>query len=82
MERFDMSITLPVHCPATTSKVERALRKRLKDCGLPFELEEGGKHTKVFLAGKFIGVICHKRGRDLGTIEPAIKRRLKELECS
>ena len=68
-----------------TSKTERAIISALKATGLPYEIKEGGKHEKIYLAGKFIGVMSNAgnsgRGRDEKGILCAIKRRLRELEA-
>ena len=78
-----------------TSKAERAIIAALKATGLPYEIKEGGKHEKIYLAGKFIGVMSNAgkfigvmsnagnsgRGRDEKGILCAIKRRLRELEA-
>lgn len=67
----------------STNAVNRAIEAALRKTGLPYEIKNGSKHKKVFLAGKFILAICHSpgRGRDAKHAEAAIAKRLRELEC-
>lgn len=66
----------------TTNPVTREATRILKATGHDYDIVDGGKHLKVILAGKFIGVLakCGKRGRDTVMLETQIKRRLKELQ--
>lgn len=41
------------------SKTEREIEDALRATGLPFEIRNGKKHKKVFLAGKLISVFSH-----------------------
>ena len=63
--------------------VNREIEAALKATGLPYEIKIGGKHKKVYLAGRFIPSICMSPGprRDAKQVIAAIKRRLRELEC-
>lgn len=67
------------------SKNMRRIRDVLCTTGLPWEIKQGGRHKKIFLAGKMIGVICTNgngsRGRDTDQIERAIAARVKEVQC-
>ena len=40
------------------------LREALEETGLPWEVVNGGKHHKVKLAGKLVGVYPHGRQKE------------------
>lgn len=68
----------------TTNPVTRDALRILKETGLDYDIQDGGRHLKVILAGKFIGVLskCGKRGRDTVMLQNQIKRRVREVQCS
>lgn len=63
--------------------INREIESALKATGLPYEIKNGGKHNKVYLAGKFILSICKEPGprRDAKQAMSAIKRRVREIAC-
>lgn len=65
------------------SHIEKEVRAALAATGLPYEITNGSRHRKVYLAGKFIAALCHNpgRGRDSKQAIRAIRQRVKELEC-
>lgn len=70
----------------TKSKNLRHIERCLAATGLPWSIENGGKHKKIILAGKFIAVMTQcgnaGRGRDTLQHELAIQKRVKEVKCS
>ncbi len=63
-------------------KIERAVREKLKETGLPWSIEiNGSGHKRVILAGKNIGTICleDQKSRDDKQIMSKIRQRLREL---
>lgn len=67
------------------SKNLRRIKDALCRTGLPWEIKQGSRHKKIFLADKMIGVVCTNgnasRGRDTDQIERAIAARVKEVKC-
>lgn len=64
--------------------IEKEVRAALAATGLPYEIKTGSRHRKVYLAGRFIVALCMTpgRGRDSKQAIAAIKRRVREIECS
>lgn len=57
--------------------MERAARKALDACGLPWSIETGRKHRKIRINGHMLFVlsVCrNRRGYDLLELESAIRR--------
>lgn len=66
------------------NKINREVHEALRATGMPFEMKEGGQHIKVYLAGKFIGVLCMNPvpRRDAKGMLSQIRQRMKELRCN
>ncbi len=65
-----------------SNPVLRELKKLLDSIGLPWSIEQGGKHKKIIMAGEFIGVVPMGRysgnRRGAMNIEMMIRRKAKE----
>lgn len=63
-------------------KIEVEVRAALEATGLPWEIKDGGKHQKVYLAGKFIVSLCRCPGerRDAKHALAKIRSRMRELQ--
>lgn len=46
----------------TKKRVSKRLRSALDQTGLPWNLEQGAKHIKVRLAGRFVGILPYNGG--------------------
>ena len=47
-------------------KIDPKTRRALEETGLPWELENGKKHTKIRLAGQFVGMYVNDMTLDMG----------------
>jgi hypothetical protein len=60
----------------------REAKRLLRDLGVPYTIEEGSRHHKLLIHGRFVSVIPHGRGRDVGrnwkNFEAEIRRRARE----
>jgi hypothetical protein len=65
-----------------THRISDHFKKVLDDTGLPWEIVQGSKHKKLFLAGRYAGTIPIGRktslGRSTKNVEAQIKRLVKE----
>lgn len=58
------------------------LKRELAQCGLPWEIRQGGKHFKLFVADRFVTVLSrtpHEGGDLKGGGVAKLKRVLREL---
>lgn len=51
-------------------RLPKAIRAALDGCGLDWEIENGTKHAKVRLAGRFVTILPHGKGKS----DPRIER--------
>lgn len=63
--------------PGERDKARRAVEQALRETGLPYRIENGGRHKKIWLGGRMIGVMHngsqHGR-RDCRNLLAAIRR--------
>lgn len=54
----------------------------LEETGLPWSIEPGSKHTKVFLNGRFVTVLSNGTGKEMGrrqmNVRASIRRAARE----
>jgi hypothetical protein len=66
-----------------THRISDHFKKVLDDTGLPWEIVQGTKHKKLYLAGRYIGTIPIGRKSSLGratrNVEAQIRRLAKEV---
>ena len=64
-------------------KIDPKTRQALEETGLPWELENGKKHTKIRLAGQFVGILPQNgriaEGVANRNVVAQIKRAAKEI---
>ena len=58
-------------------------RAILKDLGVPFDIEQGTRHHKVYMLGRFVSVVPRGQSRDAGrhwkNFEAQLRRCAREL---
>jgi hypothetical protein len=64
-------------------KIDPKTRRVLEETGLPWELENGKKHTKIWLAGQFVGILPQNgrivEGAAHKNVVAQIRRAAKEI---
>lgn len=59
-------------------KMRRTVIKALRETGMPWRIENGAKHKKIWLDGQMIAVMhngSHNAGKDARNLVWAIRRR-------
>lgn len=66
-----------------TTKPLRIIEDDLAATGLPYSLEQGGRHLKIKLAGRLVGVMPRDGGHDndraAKNVRASIRRAAREL---
>lgn len=65
-------------------KLDPAIRKMLDEAGVDWHLENGGKHVKLFIAGRMCAVLpmsghCERYSRGIYSTRSLVRQRISEV---
>lgn len=65
------------------SNFMKQLEAELESCGLPYEIRNGGKHRKLFIAGRMVNVLPHSphdKGSVTKNLVAHVRRSIRQLK--
>jgi hypothetical protein len=63
-----------------TPKLPAPLQAALVECGLPWRASFGGKHIKIYVGERFMGVISHGKPDDIKGLNSNIISRIRNMK--